>query len=307
MVKLVISTGDPAGCGPYITLKSIETLREQAIDFFVVGDKKIIKKIPLYERLKKRIIFFCVDTPGIEGLSNGRISKTAGYASLNYLKHALKIMRAEKINRLVTAPVSKEAVQLVLKNFSGHTEYLAEHFGVKNIAMMMVAQKLKVILFSRHIPLAEVPGFIKVNDLLDTFFLVDASLRRMFKIKRPKIAITSFNPHAGVDTFMAEEEKTVLKAIRQFEKPLYGPYPSDTIFIAQNLKKYDCIICLYHDQGMIPFKLLSQREGVNLTLGLPVIRTSPAHGVAYDVMRAGKIPFHSSMVAAIKLAMKLHL
>jgi 4-hydroxythreonine-4-phosphate dehydrogenase len=306
MTKIVISIGDPAGCGPYITLKAIEALKNKAIDFFVVGDKKVLEEIPLYRQIKERIILCDVGSAGIERLRKGYISKLSGTASLKYLKHALEILHTEKIKRLVTAPLSKEAVQLVLKNFSGHTEYLAEYFGVKNIAMMMAAQKLKVILFTRHIQLAQVPEFIKREDLLDIFSLVYSSLQKMFKINNPKIAVTSFNPHAGIDTFMAKEEEAVLKAIRQFKRPLHGPYPSDSIFIEQNLKKYDCIICLYHDQAMIPFKLLSLREGVNLTLGLPIIRISPAHGVAYDIMRAGKIPFHSSMVAAIKLALKLH-
>jgi 4-hydroxythreonine-4-phosphate dehydrogenase len=128
----------------------------------------------------------------------------------------------------------------------------------------------------------------------------------MFGLKNPKIAVTAFNPHAGVDTFFDAEEKIIYNAIKVFKKNFYGPYPCDSIFIEKNLKKYDCIICLYHDQAMIPFKLLSLKAGVNLTLGLPIIRTSPAHGVAFDVMKTGKIPFHSSMVEAIKLALKLH-
>jgi 4-hydroxythreonine-4-phosphate dehydrogenase len=173
--------------------------------------------------------------------------------------------------------------------------------------MMMVSGKLKVILFTRHIPLREVPSFIRKKDLIDTFFLVYSSLKKMFKIKNPLLAVTSLNPHAGLDTFLGREEKIVYDAIRSFGHRIYGPFPSDTIFIEKNLRKYHCIICLYHDQAMVPFKLLSFREGVNLTLGLPVIRTSPAHGVAYDAMRNGATPFSSSMLEAIRLALKLSL
>jgi 4-hydroxythreonine-4-phosphate dehydrogenase len=129
----------------------------------------------------------------------------------------------------------------------------------------------------------------------------------MFKIKNPKIALVSFNPHAGINTFMNEEEKVISQAVRKFRNRIYGPFPADTIFIKENFRKYHCIITLYHDQGMIPFKLLSFKEGVNLTLGLPIVRTSPAHGVAYDVLKKGKKPFSSSMIEAVKLALSLNI
>lgn len=305
MTKLIVTSGDPAGCGPLITLKAIYALIDENADFFVVGDKKILQDIPVYEKVKKRINLIDLNSKEIEKIKKGYISKKAGMTSLNYLNKALQIIKKEKIKRLVTAPLSKEATKPAFRNFSGHTEYLADYFGAKNIAMAMVSQKLKVVLFTRHRLLREVPKLIDKGSLINTFSLVYYSLQNMFKIKKPRIAVTSLNPHAGIDTFLDKEEKIVCKAIKDFKKIIYGPYPSDTIFIEQNLKKYDCIICLYHDQAMIPFKLLSLKSGVNLTLGLPIIRTSPAHGVAYDVVREGRIPFHSSMVAAIKLALRL--
>ena len=130
-------------------------------------------------------------------------------------------------------------------------------------------------------------------------------MQDQFKIKCPRIAFCSTNPHAGVNTFISQEEKKIIKARDKFKKTVYGPYPADTIFTKENLKQYDCIICTYHDQAMIPFKLLSFRTGVNVTLGLPIVRTSPAHGVAYDIVKRGKAPFHSSMLEAINLASKL--
>ncbi|MDP2923049.1 MAG: 4-hydroxythreonine-4-phosphate dehydrogenase PdxA [Candidatus Omnitrophota bacterium] len=305
MTKLIVTSGDPAGCGPLITLKAIYALIDENADFFVVGDKKILQDIPVYEKVKKRINLIDLNSKEIEKIKKGYISKKAGIASLNYLNKALQILEKEKIKRLVTAPLSKEATKLAFRNFSGHTEYLADYFGAKNIAMAMVSQKLKVVLFTRHRLLREVPKLIDKGRLINTFSLVYYSLQNMFKIKKPRIAVTSLNPHAGIDTFLDREEKIVCEAIEDLKKIIYGPYPSDTIFIEQNLKKYDCIICLYHDQAMIPFKLLSLKSGVNLTLGLPIIRTSPAHGVAYDIMRKDKIPFHSSMVEAIKLAIRL--
>jgi 4-hydroxythreonine-4-phosphate dehydrogenase len=208
------------------------------------------------------------------------------------------------IKRLVTAPVSKEAVQLNLTDFSGHSEYLADYFKCK-IEMMMVSKKIKTVLFTRHVPFKKVPGFINEKAFSGTFNLVLKSLQEVFKIKRPKIAVASLNPHAGINTFFGSEEKTIHKVVRRFSGNFYGPYPPDSLFTRDSIKQYDCIIALYHDQGMIPFKLLSMKDGVNLTVGLPVIRTSPAHGVAYDVMRKNKKPFSSSMVEAIKLALRL--
>jgi 4-hydroxythreonine-4-phosphate dehydrogenase len=125
------------------------------------------------------------------------------------------------------------------------------------------------------------------------------------KIKKPKIVISSFNPHAGIDTFLGKEEKIIKSAMNKCEHKIYGPYPADTLFLKNKIKDYDCIICLYHDQAMIPFKLLSFKQGVNLTIGLPIIRTSPAHGVAFDLIRKAKRPLHHSMLEAIKLSAKL--
>jgi 4-hydroxythreonine-4-phosphate dehydrogenase len=171
--------------------------------------------------------------------------------------------------------------------------------------MMMVSNKLKTVLFTRHVLFKKVPFFITETNLNNTFSLVFKSLKEIFKIKQPRIAVASLNPHAGKDTFLGKEEKVIYKVVSNFRNNFYGPYPSDSLFTESAIKKYDCIIALYHDQGMIPFKLLSMKTGVNLTLGLPIIRTSPAHGIAADLMRASKEPFASSMVEAIKLALRL--
>lgn len=302
--KIIVTTGDPAGCGPFITLSAIEVLADKNVDFFVVGDRKILEKIPVFSEVKKRINLIDAATAAIENIKPGCISKLGGRASLNYLNKGLELIKEMKIKRIVTAPVSKEAVKYVLTDFSGHTEYLADYFGVKNYAMMMVSSKLKVVVFSRHIPLRRVSSSIKQEDLIKNFSLTYHSLKGIFKIDNPKIAVVSCNPHAGIDTFLDKEEEKIYEAVKKFKK-IQGPYPSDTLFTSNNLKKYDCIICIYHDQAMIPFKLLSFYEGVNLTLGLPVIRTSPAHGVAYDIIKRGVNPFSTSMIEAIKLALKL--
>jgi 4-hydroxythreonine-4-phosphate dehydrogenase len=302
---IVVSAGDPAGCGPLITLQAINNAKIKNVDFFVVGDKKIFKKITGYAKFEKNVDFIDADTAGIEKVRKGFASKLTGQASLNYLKTSLKIMKQQRIKRLVTAPVSKEAIALSLSKFSGHTEYLADHFKVNNFAMLMAAKKLRVLLLSRHIPLREVSYSIKKKTIIDSISLVDSFLRNQCKIKKPRIVLASLNPHAGVNTFMEEEEKKLLAAKEKFKKTIYGPYPADTIFVRKNLNNYDCIICPYHDQAMIPFKLLALKDGVNVTLGLPIIRTSPAHGVAFDLMQRGRKPFSSSMLAAVKLALAL--
>jgi 4-hydroxythreonine-4-phosphate dehydrogenase len=301
-MKVIITIGDPAGCGPLITCEAIYRLRKKDVDFFVVADEKILKRVSFYKKIKDRINLIDLNTPKIEKIKEGYPSKLGGKASLEYLKKALEIMKNKNITRLVTAPLSKEAVKLNFPSFCGHTEYLADRFKVKNFAMMMVSKKMKVVLFSRHIPLREV--VIKEKEYLATLKLVYSSLRSLFGIKKPKICIASFNPHAGIDTFLDREEKAILKVIKRLKNKVYGPYPSDTIFIKENFKKYHCIVASYHDQGMIPFKMVSLKEGVNLTLGLPIIRTSPAHGVAYEAVKKRKV-FSSSMIEAIKLALKL--
>ncbi|MCK9572996.1 MAG: 4-hydroxythreonine-4-phosphate dehydrogenase PdxA [Candidatus Omnitrophica bacterium] len=302
--KIIATIGDPAGCGPYITLKAIESLENFGAQFFVVGDKEILNRFDVYKKISKRITLIDLDTPGINKLKPGYVSKLSGRASINYLKKALEVMSEYGVKRLVTAPLSKEAVQLNLADFSGHSEYLADYFECK-IEMMMAAKKIKTVLFTRHIPFKKVPDFINEKNLSSTFNLVLKSLQELFKIKRPKIAVASLNPHAGINTFFGSEEKTIHKVVRKFNGNFYGPYPPDSLFTQDSIKQYDCIIALYHDQGMIPFKLLSMKTGVNLTIGLPIIRTSPAHGVALDIVRQNKKPFSSSMVEAIKLALRL--
>ena len=214
-------------------------------------------------------------------------------------------MKEKGVNRLVTAPLSKEAVKFTQEGFCGHTEYLAACFKVNNFAMMMASKSLNVILLSRHIPLRDVAFSINKKIVHDALSLAYSALKKQFKIKNPKIVFVSVNPHAGLDTFLDSEEKKIVEAIREFKAKVYGPYPCDTIFAKEKLKNYDCIICAYHDQGMIPFKILSFYDGVNVTLGLPIIRTSPAHGTAFDLMKTGKKPSSLSMEAAIKMALKL--
>lgn len=307
MKTIVISSGDPAGCGPGIILGAIAALRAQPLDFLVVGDKIIFERLPGYKALRRRFGLIDMKTPGIGRLRPGYPTKLSGRTSLQYLAGALRLLDGRRIFRLVTAPLSKEAAQLHMPRFIGHTEYLASYFGVKNAQMLMMSGRLKVILFTRHCALRKVPALITRDALSLLLRQVHKELIRRFKIVRPRIAVASFNPHAGIDTFLEREEVIVQDAIRKSACGATGPFPADTLFLHQNLNRYDCIVCLYHDQGMIPFKLLSFHDGVNITLGLPVIRTSPAHGTAFDLVRQHITPSWTSMANAIKTAVRLSL
>jgi 4-hydroxythreonine-4-phosphate dehydrogenase len=305
--EVVITIGDPAGCGPHITLEAIKALYKKSVDFYVVGDSAILKRLNLFKSLKNKITLVDLCVPAIKKIKPGCPSRYSGQVARAYLNAALGLMHLKKIKRLVTAPVSKEAIQISHPEFIGHTEYLANYFGRKKVEMMMVSSKCRMVVFTRHIPLRQVPSKIKKDEILYTLKTVMSVLKKKFSISKPKIALASINPHAGIDTFLEKEEKIIALAKKGIKAGIYGPFPEDTLFIPTNIKKYDCIICFYHDQAMVPFKLLSIREGVNLTLGLPIIRTSPAHGTAFDLIKTGKRPFASSMIAAIELALKLHI
>ncbi|MBU2103326.1 MAG: 4-hydroxythreonine-4-phosphate dehydrogenase PdxA [Candidatus Omnitrophota bacterium] len=307
MKEIVISSGDPVGCGPRITLEAIANLSAQPFDFFVVGDKVIFERVPGYTALRNRFDLIDMKTPGIRRLRSGYPTKLSGHASLRYLAGALQLLDRQRMFRLVTAPLSKEAVQLYMPRFIGHTEYLARYFGVKNAQMLMMSGKLKIILFTRHCALRKVSALITREALCLALRQVRQELIKLFNINRPRIVVASFNPHAGINTFLEREETIVRDAIHKSACGATGPFPADTLFLHRNINRYDCIVCLYHDQAMIPFKLLSFRDGVNVTLGLPVIRTSPAHGTAFDLVRQRIAPSWTSMAQAIKIAARLSL
>jgi len=302
---VVITSGDPAGCGPAIVTEAVRTCHLPQVRLVVVGDRSVFEKIGVFKKIQSRAMFVDAHTAGVQSVKKGYASKVGGKASLNYLRIALDLMQVHNIKRLVTAPLSKEAVQKVQASFSGHTEFLADYFGVTVVAMMMVSKSLRVALLSRHIALGHVGRYLKKPDIVETLSLVCSFLQGQCAIRSPRVVVASVNPHAGCLTFLGKEERKIVAALKACKYPIAGPYPADTLFTPDNLKKYDCIVCSYHDQAMIPFKLLSFYDGVNVTLGLPIIRTSPAHGVAYELMRLNQHPCALSMKAALQLALRL--
>ncbi|MFA4888534.1 MAG: 4-hydroxythreonine-4-phosphate dehydrogenase PdxA [Candidatus Omnitrophota bacterium] len=282
-ITVGITIGDPSGVGPEITLKAIKILKKSA-DFLVIGD------------------------PDKKGIIYGHPSAEYGRASMEYLEQALELLRKKEIDCLVTCPISKEAINLAGFPYSGHTEYFAEKLRVKDPVMLLLNQHLRFSLLTRHIPLRQVAEKITAMKLQKNIQLTCQGLKNLFMIKRPRIVVCGLNPHASDNGVIGDEENRIISpAIKKFKTKLkadiYGPLSADVAIKGLQQKSYDCAIAMYHDQALIPLKQFPGNHGVNLTLGLPIIRTSPLHGTAFDI--AGKnIACPDSLIAAIKLAVK---
>lgn len=303
--NLIVTMGDPAGIGPYLVVDSLSKLGLKKQKVLVIGCKKILGRIKGAKKILSR--FDLYDMDNCQGIKRGFPDRNSGQASREYLEEAIRILKQRKNYSLVTAPVSKEAVKKVDKNFIGHTEFLAEKFGVKKFAMMMTGKRLKIVFITRHVLIRDVSKFSSYGEIKKVLELTAVSLNKLFKIRRPKIALCSLNPHAGIDTYLEKEERILIRAKNSIKQDadFIGPYPSDTLFKEALQGKFSAVIAFYHDQGMIPFKSLEFSQGVNLTLGLPFIRTSPAHGPAFNLAsRPDKIDYRS-MREAVKLALEL--
>ncbi|MBI5723216.1 MAG: 4-hydroxythreonine-4-phosphate dehydrogenase PdxA [Planctomycetes bacterium] len=235
--------------------------------------------------------------------------KPGGRASMAFCQGAIAAAKAGLIDAVVTAPISKTSWLMAgYKNFPGHTELLAHEFRVQHAAMMFVTPALKVVLATIHEPLFEIRNTLTIGCVFHPIDLADKALKEWFGVARPRIAVCGVNPHAGEEgRFGDEEQRVITPAITMATEAgifVKGPFPADTLFAQAVQGKYDCVVAIYHDQGLIPVKLLGWKDAVNLTLGLPVVRTSPAHGTAFDI--AGKnLADPSSMKAAINLAIDL--
>jgi 4-hydroxythreonine-4-phosphate dehydrogenase len=235
-------------------------------------------------------------------------TRYGGRASLAFLEDAVTAAQQGLVDAIVTAPVSKVAWRMAGSKFPGHTEFLAKRTRTKHYAMMFVSPVLKVVLATIHQSLMEALSALNVGAVFNPIELADHALREMFGMANPHIAVAAINPHAGEEgRFGDDESRVIAPAILMAAEAginVSGPYPADTLFLKASQGKFDCVVAMYHDQGMIPIKLLAFREAVNLTLGLPIIRTSPPHGTAFDI--AGKnVADPEPMRAAIRLAIEL--
>jgi 4-hydroxythreonine-4-phosphate dehydrogenase len=218
----------------------------------------------------------------------GKSTPESGKAAFDALQRAVSDLQKGEIDVLVTAPINKESIQSKDFNFVGHTEYLQEKSKSDNVLMFMVSDKMKVGVVTGHIPISQVAQNIKANKIIQKLRLINRSLIEDFGIRRPRIAVLGLNPHSGDNGLIGNEEQTeiipALKTARDEKIMALGPYPADGFFSSGNYLKFDAILAMYHDQGLIPFKSLAFEDGVNFTAGLPIIRTSPAHGTAYDIV-----------------------
>ncbi|WP_372932396.1 4-hydroxythreonine-4-phosphate dehydrogenase PdxA [Mariniphaga sediminis] len=222
----------------------------------------------------------------------GKSTPMAGEASFMALDKAVTDLHEGLIDVLVTAPINKDNIQSEKFNFPGHTEFLAQRFNAGNFLMLMVSETMKVGLVTTHLPLSQVADHITKEVILSKLRIISHSLQQDFAITRPRIAVFGLNPHAGDNGLLGNEEnEIILPAIVEAKKEgiiALGPYPADGFFGSENYRRFDAILAMYHDQGLIPFKLASFERGVNYTAGLPVVRTSPAHGTAYALAGEGK-------------------
>ncbi len=255
---------------------------------------------------KKINIINCIDENVRVEL--GKSTAEAGLSSFNALDRATSDLKMGYIDALITAPINKDNIQNEEFKFPGHTEFLAETFDAKDYAMLMVSETMKVGVVTTHIPISKVAQSLTKEAILSKIRIIAKSLQQDFAITKPRIAVFGLNPHAGDNGLLGNEEKDIIiPAIAQAKKEgiiALGPYPADGFFGTEDYRKFDAILAMYHDQGLIPFKLASFDRGVNYTAGLPVIRTSPAHGTAYSLAgedKASPESFRQALYMAIDI------
>lgn len=312
--RVAITIGDPFGIGPEVVLKALASRKLRGLaDFFIIGDRSALSSLPklLGAALRLNPHVSIADLKLINGseIRWGRQSRLSGRASLAYIDYALGLIKDGKAGCLVTAPVSKEAISAAGVKFSGHTEYIAKAFRTDRFAMMLVGGPLKVTLATRHLPIKAVPKAVTKAEIVNCIGLSHEALKRYFGISRPRIGVASLNPHGGEGGSIGVEEERVIKpAVAQAKKrfkDITGPVSSEALFYEAFRGRLDCIIAMYHDQGLTPLKMISRDNSVNVTLGLPFVRTSPGHGTAFDIAGKG-LADPGSMTEAISLAIEMH-
>ncbi len=307
---IIITMGDPSGIGAEIIVRSLSVPGlVKGVRFIVVGDKFVFQKIQGFSHISNspKIEFIDLNNVNRRNFCFGKISSKYGAAAMEYVDVALDLVRQQQIKALVSAPVGKESIAKSMNDFRGQTEYLAAKCGISNFGMLLINDSLKLALVTRHLPLKDVADKITVNNIVQVARLTASFLKSYYLIKRPKIAICSLNPHASDGGLIGDEEKKkIIPAIKKlkFLIDCSGPYPADLILSRSQSKIADAIVVMYHDQALIPLKIDSKFNGVNITMGLPFIRTSPLHGTAYAIAGKNKANY-LSMRYAINTAIKL--
>lgn len=317
------SCGDLNGIGTEVIIKSLSDNR--FLDFcipVVFASNKVINfyrksisdvnfnfaSIKDFYKLNPRQvnIFNCWEEE--VAINPGILSATGGQYAVKSLQFAAQALKDAKIDALVTAPIHKKNVQGPDFSYTGHTPFLRDFFGVKDVLMLLVSENLKVGLVTEHEPLKDVAGLITKERISSKLSILHASLQKDFNIQRPKIAVLALNPHAGDEGLIGNEEEEIIKPAikdaKQHNMLITGPFSADAFFARGYYNKFDAILAMYHDQGLIPFKSLAFGEGVNFTSGLPFIRTSPDHGTAFDIAgkdRADASSFRAAIFSCLDL------
>lgn len=233
-------------------------------------------------------------------INPGQLNETGGKYALESLTQATQALKEGLIDGLVTAPIHKKNIHSDKFPYTGHTPYLKAFFGVNDVVMLMIAENMRVGLVTEHVTVSEIANHITKENMVQKLKIMHNSLQKDFGIDKPKIAVLGLNPHAGDEGLIGNEEETILKpAIKEARNSMlvFGPYSADAFFARGQYEKFDAVLAMYHDQGLIPFKSLAIGEGVNYTAGLPVIRTSPDHGTAFDIAGQDKADANSFIVA----------
>jgi 4-hydroxythreonine-4-phosphate dehydrogenase len=296
--------GDPGGIGPEVIAKA-GFKSNKKISYVVIGDWFVFNKAARRSGAKTSCEFIDLANVNRTRFKFGRISAEYGKASIEYLDTAMAMLADKSIDCLVTCPISKEAIRLAGYPYSGHTEYLAAKARRPDVVMMLVNDVFKFSLVTRHVPLSQVSRKLNRSNISFTLRTTHSALQKFFGIKKPRIIVLGINPHGSDNGVIGTEEGSIIRPAIKLSRSsgVSGPVGADVGIAKAAAGKFDCILAMYHDQALIPLKLTGDRTGVNMTLGLPFIRTSPLHGTASDIAGQNKAD-PSSLHAAVNLAFR---
>jgi 4-hydroxythreonine-4-phosphate dehydrogenase len=293
--RVALTSGEPAGIGPELCIAVARKLRGAKL--VAIGDAGLLQGCPSIEHV-----------PLAAPSKAGKLNPENSHYVLNVLNRAIDGCLSGDYDAMVTAPVHKGVINDAGIAFTGHTEYLAERARVPQVVMMLVGGGLRIALATTHLALKEVPRAITREGLVAVLRVIHADLKKRFRIRRPRILVSGLNPHSGESGHLGTEERDVIEPALADAKRLgisvQGPIPADTLFVPTRLKGADCVLAMYHDQGLPVLKYASFGAGVNVTLGLPFVRTSVDHGTALEIAGKGKAD-SGSLLEAVKLAVKL--
>jgi len=307
---IALTMGDPAGVGPELGLRMLADPDVLACSTPVIfGDTRLLRRVANATGLPfpQNAMFRDIRCEGMDSVTPGKLASVCGAAAYRCIESATQEAMAGQVKAIVTAPLNKESLHLAGIPYHGHTEMLVHLTGAKRTCMMLSSEQITTSLVTTHTSLASVPGKLSVSSILDTIHLTVETMRHLRR-HEPRLVVCALNPHAGEHGLFGNEEALFIEPAAAQARleglSIEGPLPPDTAFLPGRLATTTAYICMYHDQGLIPFKMLAFETGVNITLGLPIIRTSPDHGTAFDIAWAGKAN-PTSMRQAILYAVKL--